>query len=790
MKKLYTLLMTAVTVAALYAQAPSKFSYQAVVRNSSGVVVPNGTSVSFRFTIHDGSAGGTILYQETQSKTTNNAFGLVNLEIGAGTVQQGAYPNASQWSSGSKFLQVEVDPAGGSSFTDLGATQISSVPYANYAGSASGITGTIAPSQISSGSASNGQVLQWNGSNWVPATVSGSGGGDITSVTAGTGLSGGGTSGDVTLNATNTAAMWNADKIQGINVTAGATNGQFLKFNGTNWVAANDNNTVTTAGTGLSLSGSTLNSVWTASGNNIYNNNSGNVGIGVNAPLALMHTKGSSEVNRWEFTSSGWNSIYSGSSYLGYLGVYNSAAEIDFGTSGTGTKLNLVTGATPRLTVSGNKVGVGTRSPNAIFQVSAEDNSQFVINGSKTAFDTANTTFDDSGAFLVHSSLELGVGHIVSLAAMGSDNGNYSSNLAFYTRGGSATDPSERMRINGVGNVGIGTKSPSYLLDVAGIARTTGNMYAGNKLSVGSTLAPNHMSMVYGSNSTGIALTQYVTSTTGTGSSDGMLVGHNNTSGEGLIWNFEDQSILFGTNSTDRMVILNTGEVGIGTSSPTSPLHVSSSLSTSYTGVAKHVNTSTGTLTFASSNIGGGSGVYTTGTYVGDWAAVSGGSGQGWGQYGNSSNSTTNYAVYGNASGGTTNYSLYCAGNGVYTGTWSSSSDVKLKKDVNPIEGGLSTIMKLKPSSYYFKTGDAAYKSMNLASGLHYGFIAQELEKVIPSLVSDNVHASPENPNEKIEYKGVNYTELIPILTKAIQEQQAQIEELKKEVEVLKAAQK
>jgi hypothetical protein len=98
--------------------------------------------------------------------------------------------------------------------------------------------------------------------------------------------------------------------------------------------------------------------------------------------------------------------------------------------------------------------------------------------------------------------------------------------------------------------------------------------------------------------------------------------------------------------------------------------------------------------------------------------------------------------------------------------------------------------MQLNPKSYLFRSDDPAYKSMNLATGLHYGFIAQELEIVLPSVVSNNVHITPDAPEKAVEFKSVNYTELIPILTQAIQEQQAQIELLKKEVEALKANKK
>lgn len=254
------------------AQAPNSFNYQAAVRNGSGQPIASA-SVSLRFSIREGTPTGTILYQETQLKTTSSA-GMVSCIVGTGTVVSGAYPTSAQLASGFKYFQVEMDAAGGSAFSDLGTTQIVSVPYASFANSATSastattattanglsVSATITPAQITGGGATNGQILKWNGSAWVPSNESVSSG-DITDVTAGTGLSGGGTSGSVTLNAQNTTAIWNADKLQGVGVATGTpTSGQVLKYNGTNWAAGTDNSgvgTITgvTAGTGLTGGG-------------------------------------------------------------------------------------------------------------------------------------------------------------------------------------------------------------------------------------------------------------------------------------------------------------------------------------------------------------------------------------------------------------------------------------------------------------------------------------------------------------------------------------------------------
>lgn len=106
---------------------PHKMNYQAVARDASGNPLVSAT-ISVRFSIHSGTAGGTIEYQETQSLTTN-VFGLFSAAIGSGTVTLGTWSGIGWNSSIEHFLQVEMDPAGGSAWLDMGTSQLLSVPY-------------------------------------------------------------------------------------------------------------------------------------------------------------------------------------------------------------------------------------------------------------------------------------------------------------------------------------------------------------------------------------------------------------------------------------------------------------------------------------------------------------------------------------------------------------------------------------------------------------------------------------------------------------------------------------
>jgi hypothetical protein len=194
------LLFAAVTAVA---QAPQKFNYQGVARTSSGTPLVS-TAIGLRLTVHDATATGTTLYQETFTPTTN-AYGLFTVAVGTGTVVSGTFASIT-WASGPKYLQVEIDPAGGTAYTSIGSDQLLSVPYAMYA-----------------------------------AASAGGGSGTVTSVTAGTGLSGGTitTTGTISMPAVGTAGTYGS-----------STQVPVFTTDAEGRVTSVTNTTITTGGTG------------------------------------------------------------------------------------------------------------------------------------------------------------------------------------------------------------------------------------------------------------------------------------------------------------------------------------------------------------------------------------------------------------------------------------------------------------------------------------------------------------------------------------------------------------
>jgi hypothetical protein len=141
------------------AQAPQGIPYQSIIRNFSGELIIN-QPVTLRYSIHDSTILGTVVYQETHNATTSN-LGMVTLTIGQGASNIGSLSSVN-WGSSAKFIQVELDVAGGSNYVNLGTQQMMSVPYSLF--SANGMkNGTTV-----------GEMLYWNGTSWasVAPTVS------------------------------------------------------------------------------------------------------------------------------------------------------------------------------------------------------------------------------------------------------------------------------------------------------------------------------------------------------------------------------------------------------------------------------------------------------------------------------------------------------------------------------------------------------------------------------------------------------------------------------------------
>ncbi|MCH2046473.1 MAG: hypothetical protein MK212_20325 [Saprospiraceae bacterium] len=135
-KTITVILLAQLLTFSAFAQSPDLINYQAVARNSSGSAIQN-QAISIRVSILQGSATGTIAYQEIHNPSTD-ANGAFNLQIGDGSVQTGTFAGIN-WGNFSHYLRIEMDATGGTNYSVMGTTQMVSVPYAKYAETAGSV---------------------------------------------------------------------------------------------------------------------------------------------------------------------------------------------------------------------------------------------------------------------------------------------------------------------------------------------------------------------------------------------------------------------------------------------------------------------------------------------------------------------------------------------------------------------------------------------------------------------------------------------------------------------------
>jgi hypothetical protein len=154
-----------------------------------------------------------------------------------------------------------------------------------------------------------------------------------------------------------------------------------------------------------------------------------------------------------------------------------------------------------------------------------------------------------------------------------------------------------------------------------------------------------------------------------------------------------------------------------------------------------------------------------------------------------------NYAVYAESPIGPSNYAGFFVGDILMFGTGTAiggiwtPSDQRFKKQVKGLENSLDILMKLRPTEYLYDTKNPY--GIPFTDKRQYGFIAQELETVLPELVRENLKTETNDKDGKVltqstAYKTVNYDGIIPFVVKGVQEQQAEIESQSSALSTLK----
>ena len=465
---------------------------------------------------------------------------------------------------------------------------------------------------------------------------------------------------------------------------------------------------------------------------------SGNVGIGTSSPNYNLHINSSSAASYLQFTNTG-----SGTTILDGFLVGNDA---------TGANL-IQRESLPIITYTANiermritaagAVGIGTSSPSSTLTVGGNPPTAGAIAGVGAAAGISLALSDNVNCSLY-------VRHPAAGPVIGTDGGNA---LRFATNGNAASD--EKMRIDTNGNLGIGTSTPDAKLTVSGAAAfsagtallpsiaQTGDLNTGFWFPVADTIAAStagtERMRIDSSGNVGIGTNSPVSvgsfrtlTVKSTNATQGGLIELNTnaneyqmqigvSNNENFVFTVNNGALRFGTNNTERMRIDSSGKVLIGATSSTAG---NAGYNVLIGGISSPM------LKFQS----------TTGPSAWD--------------------------IYSNG-GADLRFAYNTADIGTFsqtTGVYTPLSDKNKKKDFEDSFLGLAEVLKLKPTLYRMLDQDE-----DLPKEL--GFIAQDVKDVIPQ-------AYVENTGLNGNFIGLNFNPIVATLTKAIQEQQALIENL------------
>lgn len=436
----------------ILAQAPPQgIPYQGIARDVQGNEISG--IIGVEITIHQGPNFPNIVYQERWTPTTNQ-FGLFSIVIGtSANIVQGNFSSIN-WSSGTYFLEVGLDPNGGTSYTSLGMTQFFSVPYAFHAGTATsgnpgpqgpsgpsgatgatGSTGPTGPSSVIAGSF--GQTLFHDGTTFSPTSN----------------LYNNGT--QIGINETNPVAL--------LTIGSGTQNEiQFTGVSNADIVSSNQLNL--NAGTVLNLDAFSMN-LRTGFLDRFHIANNGNIGIGTILPNYNLEVSGSTKtgslyINNYIMPlsdgTSGQFMATDGAGNISFQTV-NGLPPGQFGQTMFHNGINWM--PTLNLFNNGSKVGIGTSFPTALLHIFPQNALSNMMVESGSSYDARIDIVAPLGQNAILGFAETTGGYFANL---------YVSNSKLYVQDGSGVPTMTFVNKK----VGIGSQTPGSDLTIQSIGTT------------------------------------------------------------------------------------------------------------------------------------------------------------------------------------------------------------------------------------------------------------------------------------------------------------------------------
>ena len=514
--------------------------------------------------------------------------------------------------------------------------------------------------------------------------------------------------------------------------------------------------------------------------------NDGNVGIGTTSPGTKLHitVPGGSSQLTLERTGGGagkvvlagaaeglivYDDVYGPKMYVGTSGTYN--GNVGIGTISPGYKLEVLGNSRFTDTLNVNASALGA-------YIYSSQNTGLIVRGGGNAQDIAQfQRVGGSTIAVIDSAGDVGIGttspnqklHVNGGTQLGDINAtvNFGTVALKVVEGTVSTGPTLGSGTVGAQAVlysngefgmytGVSTNGDTWMQSQRNDTNTAAydillNPLGGN-VGIGTT-SPNQKLHINNSTASSASYAKFSNAQTGTTTADGFDVGVN-TGAEAIIWQRENANLLFATNNSEKMRITSGGNVGIGTTTNTTiPLHVNrvgSGTIIKASGIQAQIEIETSTA--------GDAHLYMRPNSTGNNAAIfkmTAGTNYNW----KWQDDATTPAVFMKLQQSTG--TLTVSGDVVAYG---SPSDRRLKENIKPIESALDKVTKLQGVTFDWKESDSI---LDIKEDI--GFIAQDVQKVVPELVRKN----------KDGMLSMRHQGIAPILLEAIKELKAEIDLLK-----------
>ena len=482
---------------------------------------------------------------------------------------------------------------------------------------------------------------------------------------------------------------------------------------------------------------------------------SGNVGINKTSPQQKLHVGGRGLFETGGSTADATTSTYEKGITLtgGNMRLVIDTSDVSNGGSYIQTRHSSTTYPSAYYTLAlnplGGKVGIGTNSPSHKLEVVGDG--VVVSDGTDQGIiylrsDRTDTYIKENGNYQIETGAPSGI----LFECDSNSNGNGIFNIK---RQGAS-----RFYITDGGNIGLATTSPRTKLDINGPLAVVGGTFTSGTSGADSNSASGIvlrrgkkiLSGIPSSGNEDFYLRNLIEQDT----SNNINIGQ---TGTGLIGNItlntgSSGNVIFRTIGSESARIDSSGRLGLGTTSPTARFHLAKALSSNSERMGRFVPTR------ANSNIYGAVGLRFEGL-----------------DYGNSMEFIRTNTYNGGAlkfvNGTTQVGSIVIGSSGT---TYNTSSDYRLKENIVNLTGGIERVKQLQPKRFNF------IQDPNVIVD---GFLAHEAQTVVPQAVTGEKDGA--YPNGDPIYQGIDQAKIIPLLTAALKEAIAKIENLETRIQAL-----